>query len=126
MALVLSVAAVSAIAPEFAVTRTYGQTVRSRKVTNARSNALNEGLLKATEAGKENAIKELLDAGADINGVVDGDGTADTLLLREELQEYGRCCFKALELIQISSLPGDGSPLIMAARESHDAIARTL
>jgi bla regulator protein blaR1 len=125
LALVLSVAAVSAIAPEFAVTRTYGQTVQSRKVTNARSDALNEGLLKATEAGKGNAIKELLDAGADINGVVDGDGTALIVAAREGYKNIVEL------LIERGADPnlaasGDGSPLIMAAREGHDAIAELL
>ena len=125
LALVLSVAAVSAIAPEFAVTRTYGQTVQSRKVTNARSDALNEGLLKATEAGNGNAIKELLYAGADINGVVHGDGTALIIASREGHKNIVEL------LLELGADPnlgasGDGNPLIMAAREGHDAIAELL
>jgi bla regulator protein blaR1 len=125
VALVLSFAAVSAIAPDFAVTRTYGQTVQSRKVTNARSDALNEGLLKATEAGKENAIKELLDAGADINGVVHGDGTALIVAAREGYKNIVELLLERGADPNLAA-SGDGSPLIMAAREGHDAIAELL
>lgn len=125
IALVLSVAVVSAIAPDFAVTRTYGQTVQARKATSARANALNEGLLKATESGKTNEIKELLDSGADINGLVEGDGTALIVAARE-----GHKSIVELLLTRGAdpnlAAPGDGSPLIMAAREGNDAIVELL
>mgnify|MGYP003576374611 CR=1 FL=1 len=123
--LLLSVAVVSAIAPDFAVTRTYGQTVQARKATSARSNALNEGLLKATQSGRTNEIKELLDSGADINGLVEGDGTALIVAARE-----GHKSIVELLLAHGAdpnlSAPGDGSPLIMAAREGNDSIVELL
>ena len=124
-AFVLSLTLISVIAPEFAVTRTYAQSLQTRKNTNARVNALNEGLLKAAESGKADAVKELLDAGADINGVVVGDGTALIIAAREG--DKGMVEF----LLERGADPnlaaaGDGNALIMAAREGHDAIVELL
>ena len=125
IALLLSVAVVAAVAPEFAITRTYGQTIQARKATSARSNALNEGLLKATESGKADEIKELLDAGADINGLVIGDGTALIVAAREGHKNIVELLLSRGADPNLAAA-GDGSPLIMAAREGNDAVVELL
>ena len=116
-----------AVAPGLAITQTQKPTpiVSLRKTTDAKTAALNEALLKACDSGKLNDIEQLLSAGAEINGVVDGDGTALIVAAREGNAEVVLLLLKhGADVNQGAS--GDGNPLIMASRQGHEEIVSLL
>jgi hypothetical protein len=89
------------------------------------ANALARGLLEAAEEGSLDDMRELIAAGADVNGVVEGDGSPLIAAARS-----GRRAAVQLLLDQGADVnliaSGDGNPLIMAAREGHLEIVELL
>jgi beta-lactamase regulating signal transducer with metallopeptidase domain len=75
-------------------------------------------LVEAAEEGDLDEVKSLLDAGAQVNATVDGDGSPLIVAAREG--HIGIVTF-LLDRGADSNLgvEGDGNPLIMAAREGH-------
>ena len=119
-----------AVAPGLAITQTQkptkpAQIVSLRQTTDAKTAALNEALLKACDSGKLNDIEQLLSAGAEVNGVVDGDGTALIVAAREGNTEAVSLLLKHGADVNLGA-HGDGNPLIMAAREGHENIVTLL
>jgi beta-lactamase regulating signal transducer with metallopeptidase domain len=135
IAVVCSAVVILAVAPGLAVSQTQKQS-RTKTVTliadvvennaaDAKTQALNEALIQAAESGKLGDIEQLISSGAQVNGVVDGDGTALIVAAREGnidavslLLKYGADVNKAAA--------GDGNPLIMAAREGHEDVVQLL
>ena len=114
---------VSAIAPGLEITRTYAASqTQSKKI---KTKALNRALLEASEDGKLKDVEELLAEGADINGIVEGDGTA--LIVAARAGNKPMIQF----LLQQNADPnvaarGDGNALIKAAEEGHVEIVDLL
>lgn len=111
---------VSAIAPGLEITRTYASTPQTQS-KSTKNKALNRALVEASEDGKIKDVEELLAEGADINGIVEGDGTA--LIVAARAGEKPLVQF----LLQRGADPnvasrGDGNALIMAAEEGHTEI----
>jgi beta-lactamase regulating signal transducer with metallopeptidase domain len=82
-------------------------------------------LVEASEEGDLDEVKWLLDAGANANATVDGDGSPLIVAARE-----GHLAVVTL-LLSVGADPnlgveGDGNPLIMAAREGHFEIVGLL
>ncbi len=84
----------------------------------ARGTSLDRSLYRAAERGNVNRVAELIDAGANVNAKLDGDGSpligaarAGHLTVVGLLLERGADPNLAVQ--------GDGNPLIMAAREGH-------
>jgi ankyrin repeat protein len=85
--------------------------------------ALDRALYEAAESGDVSGIDELLNAGANVNCALEGDGSPLIGAARE-----GRLDAVILLLERGADpnipVPGDGNPLIMAAREGHaDVVA---
>lgn len=117
---------VSAIAPGLEITRTYASTSQTQsKNTKIKTKALNRALLEASEDGKLKDIEELLTEGADINGIVEGDGTALIVAARAGNKPVVQF------LLQQGADPnvaasGDGNALIMAAEKGRVEIVDLL
>lgn len=124
--LVVTALVVSAIAPSLEITRTYASTPQTQnKKTQVKTKPINRALLEASGDGDMKEVEELLAAGAEINGVVEGDGTA--LIVAARAGDKAMVQF----LLQRGADPnvaasGDGNPLIMAAREGHTEIVELL
>ncbi len=124
--LAVSALLVSAIAPGLEITRTYASPSQTRSQnTKVKNKALNRALVEASEDGNLNDIEELLADGADINGIVEGDGTALIVAARAGKKPVVQL------LLQHGADPnlaasGDGNALIMAAGEGHAEIVDLL
>lgn len=86
---------------------------------------LDEALYEAAESGDVAAIERLLNAGANVNCALDGDGSPLIGAARS-----GHLAAVRLLLDRGAdpnlAVPGDGNPLIMAAREGHEAVVALL
>jgi hypothetical protein len=124
-----AVAAVLAIAPlrAVAVVREPGQSAagEQRERTAQGSSRFNRGLVEAAADGDVQAMTEFLNAGADINASVDGDGSPLIAAAREGRMPVIRFLLERGADVNLA-VPGDGNPLIMAAREGHLAIVELL
>lgn len=84
----------------------------------SRATSLDRALYRAAERGDVNRITQLIDAGANVNAKIDGDGSPLIGAARK-----GKLAAVRLLLDRGAdpNLPvdGDGNPLIMAAREGH-------
>ncbi len=106
-----------------AVTQDSGsQTKEPRK---RRSSPLDRALYEAAENGDISDINGLLNAGANVNCALDGDGTPLIGAAREGRLEAVRLL---LDRGADPNMPvsGDGNPLIMAAREGHADVVTLL
>jgi beta-lactamase regulating signal transducer with metallopeptidase domain len=126
-ALAAAVAVVLAIAPVRAVGTpiSYNALVSQQQAAATGSPGLNRALLEAAEGGDVTEINKLLEAGADVNAAIEGDGSPLIVAARE-----GR-----IEVVQLlldrgadpdRGVPGDGNAIIMAAREGHEDVVRLL
>jgi beta-lactamase regulating signal transducer with metallopeptidase domain len=130
---VLVVACLVAIAPVKAVTATILTTAdqetrsreRSEQAGSRVSGRLGRAMVEAAAEGDLQSVRELIDAGGDVNANVDGDGTPLIAAARA-----GEIAIVSLLLDRGAdpNLPvsGDGAPLIMAAREGHLAVVQLL
>ena len=120
-AVVLSVGA-----PGFKVVRTYAQATQASKQKPApKVRALTKGLLEAVESGELKEVEDLLQAGADVNGSVEGDGTALIVAAKGGNKASVELLLKNGADPNVAS-PGDGNPLIMAADAGHEDIVELL
>jgi len=115
----------SAVAPGLEITRTYANASQTQSNKKVKTKALNRALLEASKDGNLKDVEELLAEGADINGIVEGDGTA--LIVAARAGNKPMVQF----LIQQGADPnvaarGDGNALIMAAEEGHTEIVDQL
>jgi bla regulator protein BlaR1 len=126
-ALSLSAVLLLTVAPGLAINRTQTQTVEVKTLnrSDSKARALDRALLEAAEEGKLKDIEELLSAGANINAVVEGDGTALIIAAREGNEDAVSLLLKLGADVNLPAA-GDGNPLIMAAREGHEKIVALL
>ena len=89
------------------------------------SNPMGQALLHAAEEGKIEAIRRLLDAGADPNGAIHGDGSPLIAASKEgHIEAVTLLLDRGADPDLVVS--GDGSPLIAAADEGHIEVVRLL
>ena len=120
----LAALVVLTVAPLRAVATTSGSGVTilpeelGEELQNSRGSSLDRALYRAAERGDLTRAAQLIDAGANINAKLDGDGSPLIGAARK-----GHVAVVALLLDRGAdvNLPvdGDGNPLIMAAREGH-------
>jgi bla regulator protein BlaR1 len=91
----------------------------------AKSSAFERGMVEAAAEGDVAGVTKFLDAGADINATVDGDGTPLIAAAREGHMPLVRFLLQRGADPNLG-VPGDGNPLIMAAREGHAEIVGLL
>jgi beta-lactamase regulating signal transducer with metallopeptidase domain len=93
--------------------------------SDPRARELGRGLLEAIDEGYPDTIRRLVDAGADVNRYVPGDGTPRVVAAR-----LGDVPTARLLLARGAGVgqpaPGDGSPLIMAAAHGRLEMVRLL
>jgi len=126
---VVAVLVVATIAPLRAVAVPLeggSTTVSEQSFSQGRVSSADRGLFRAAGRGDLERIVQLLDAGANINCAIDGDGSPLIAAARA-----GRLDAVALLLDRGAdpnlAVRGDGNPLIMAAREGHgDVVAMLL
>jgi beta-lactamase regulating signal transducer with metallopeptidase domain/ankyrin repeat protein len=109
--------------PTAATTQEPGSQVKDNR--RRRSSPLDRALYEAAESGDIADINELLNAGANVNCALDGDGSPLIGAARK-----GRLAAVRLLLDRGAdpnmAVSGDGNPLIMAAREGHADVVSLL
>jgi hypothetical protein len=123
-ALAVSALLISAIAPGLEITRTYASASQTRS-KKSKPNPLTRALVEAVDDGEIKDVEELLTKGADINGSVEGDGTALIVAARAGNKPLVQFLLQQGADPNVAS-SGDGNPLIMAADEGHTAIVELL
>jgi beta-lactamase regulating signal transducer with metallopeptidase domain len=118
---VAAVAPVRAVAVETeAVVAADNDGQRGRRLApgERRVRAMDRALYEAADEGDYAGVRELVDAGANANAVIDGDGSpligaarSGKILIAQYLLDHGAD--------PNLPVPGDGSPLIMAASHGH-------
>ncbi len=90
----------------------------------ARPGVLGRALVEAASEDDIDGVRGLIDAGADVNAVVQGDGTALLIAAREGNRAMVELLLQdgAVDI----GVRGDGSALMMAAREGYQDIVRLL
>jgi len=123
---------VIAIGPLRAVAQSASPTVanqeaqtRNRNSRKDDSSPLNRALLEAAEEGNITDINKLLDAGANVNCSLNGDGSPLIVAARSGRQEAVQLLLERGADLNMP-VSGDGNPLIMAAREGHAEIVALL
>jgi beta-lactamase regulating signal transducer with metallopeptidase domain len=126
---ILTVAAfaVLAIAPlrVVAAAQVDDDVVSSQKLVETETSRLDRALLEAAQEGDVDDVTKLLNAGANINAKVEGDGSPLIVAARA-----GH--LKTVELLLDRgadpdlAVPGDGNAIIMAAREGHEDVVKLL
>jgi ankyrin repeat protein len=86
---------------------------------------LDVALLEAADDGNLRAIQRLLDAGANVNAVISGDGSPLIVAAREGSVAAVRLLLDRGAEVNLG-VTGDGNALIMAAREGHLEIVQLL
>lgn len=130
-AVAMSVAAilVLAIAPVRAVSRANNATQQSQSSATPVSrsvSAIDRALFEAADSGDTSSLEQLLNAGANVNCAIDGDGSP---LIGAARNGHIAAVRLLLDRGADPNMPvhGDGNPLIMAAREGHaDVVALLL
>jgi len=126
-----AVVVVLVLAPLQAVpqSRKKQQSESPSKQTEARrsssSSSLNRALYEAAENGEVGDIAALVNAGANVNCVLLGDGSPLIGAAREGHLDAVRLLLDHGADPNLP-VPGDGNPLIMAAREGHETIVELL
>ena len=104
-------------------------TAQNPPSTNTNENrsltALDRALYDAAEEGNTSDIKRLLDAGANVNAVLQGDGSP---LIGAAREGHLAAVTLLLDRGADPNMPvrGDGNPLIMAAGEGHTSVVELL
>ena len=113
----------AAIAPMNAVAQSAVEP--NRRAALRRVTALDRDLYEAAEAGDVQRINALLDAGANVNAAIDGDGSPLIGAARK-----GRAAAAVLLMNRGAdpslAVEGDGNPLIMAAAGGHTEVVALL
>ena len=114
---VMTVAPVRAVAREDAVVPSSEEqrSVGSMRPGERRARALDQELYEAATAGDYAGVREMVEAGANANAVIDGDGSpligaarSGNIQIAQYLLDHGADANRPV--------PGDGSPLIVAAQ----------
>jgi hypothetical protein len=112
---VATVAPVRAVAREDALTAAASEQRRPAAPGDRKSRALDTELYEAAIEGDYAGVRELVEAGANANAVIDGDGSpligaarSGNILIAQYLLDHGAD--------PNQTVPGDGSPLIAAAQ----------
>lgn len=84
-----------------------------------------ETLITAADSGRLDWVIDLLDRGADVNGVLSGDGSPLIAAARAGHSAIARLLLERGADPDLA-VSGDGNPLIMAAREGHLEIVQML
>ncbi len=121
--LVLSIAPIRAVVAQSSVAQK--SDVQTKDTKERPSSPLAQALYEAAEDGDISEINRLLGAGANINSMIDGDGSPLIGAARN-----GRLTAVRLLLDRGAdpnlSVPGDGNPLIMAARNGQGDVVALL
>ena len=122
-ALAMASLIVLAIAPLRTIAQSRGSDAATVRQTQSRS--LDRALLEAADDGNIPAIDALLNAGANVNCSLEGDGSP---LIAGARNGYIEAVRKLLDRGADLNMPvaGDGNPIIMAAREGHAEIVQLL
>ncbi len=131
-AVALALAPIRAVAKSTQASLTQGQepetktkvVVRSRNRVR-RAEPLDRALIEAAGDGDAVEMERLLNAGANVNCEVDGDGTPLIVVAREGMLAAMRVLLGRGADPNLG-VEGDGNPLIMAAREGHLEAVRLL
>ncbi|MDQ3511411.1 MAG: ankyrin repeat domain-containing protein [Pseudomonadota bacterium] len=117
--------ALPAFAPYATMTGSETKDCTSQAASNRKPTQLDHDLLAAAEAGDIAAAKQLIEAGANVDTRIRGDGTALIIAARhgqlpmvEQLLQLGADVEKPSR--------GDGNPLIAAAAGGHDDVTERL
>ena len=124
--MLIATVAVVSIGPLRAVAQSPNQTAANQTRTdNNDPNPLDEALYEAAEEGNIVEINRLLDAGANVNSAVQGDGSP---LIGAARNGHLRAVTLLLDRGADPNMPvqGDGNPIIMAAREGHVEVVELL
>ena len=125
----LALATLFTIAPLLGVTRARIEEVSAaaaqKPEKSAKERSLDRAVVEAAEDGKISDLTSLLESGANINAVVDGDGTALIVAAKKGDKELVTVLLDRGADPNLAS-PGDGNPLIMAAREGHENLVALL
>jgi beta-lactamase regulating signal transducer with metallopeptidase domain len=113
---VMTVAPVRAVARDEAVTANEEQRSRGAfRPGERRARALDQELYEAATSGDYAGVREMVEAGANANAVIEGDGSpligaarSGNILIAQYLLDHGANANQPV--------PGDGSPLIVAAQ----------
>jgi beta-lactamase regulating signal transducer with metallopeptidase domain len=89
------------------------------------SNALGRELMEAAQDGELAAATELIQAGADVNHVILGDGAPMIVAARRGDLSFVKLLLQHGANVNVA-VPGDGNPLIMAAGGGHMSVVTTL
>jgi hypothetical protein len=128
LAMAVTVMSIASLQAEPAAARkslTARTTASSGSATQPPAGPLDRSLYEAAEKGDLNAIVALLDAGANVNVAIEGDGSPLIGAARQGHVEAVRLLLER-GADPNRPVPGDGSPLIMAAREGHLAVVALL
>jgi len=112
-----SAAAAWAAQPPRVVTKlvnAQGEAIAPTPPVSERGRELGRGLIEAIDEGYPDAIRRLVDAGADVNRYVPGDGTPLVVAARLGDVQTARLLMARGAAVDRAA-PGDGSPLITAA-----------
>jgi ankyrin repeat protein len=104
---------------------TQGTAKQTSSSRNETKSPFDRALIEAAEQGNASDIIKVLDAGANVNCVVDGDGSPLIVAARSGNQAVVELLLSRGADPNLA-VPGDGNPLIMAAREGHTQIVRLL
>lgn len=125
--MLIAIVAVVSIGPLRAVAQSSNSVTETRtaNIDDDDSNSLDRALLEAAEDDNLAEINRLLDAGANVNCTVDGDGSPLIVAARNGNVRAVRLL---LDRGAAPNMPvrGDGNPLIMAAREGHEGVIELL
>jgi len=123
---VIAIAPVRAIAvPNKTASAAGEQRSRRGDTRQRRVRGLDRALYEAAESGDIAEIDGLLQAGADVNCALDGDGSPLIAAARESRLDIVRHLLDRGADVNMA-VPGDGNPLIMAAREGAAAVVALL
>lgn len=120
-----AIVAVVSVGSLRAVAQSPNLTTVNRTRTNVLSNPLDLALYEAAEEGNTSLINRLLDAGANVNCALDGDGSP---LIAAARNGHVRAVNLLLDRGADPNMPvkGDGNPIIMAAREGYAEVVELL
>ena len=123
--MVVAIVTVVSVGPLRAVAQSPNYTAVNQTRSNDDSNPIDQALYEAAKKGKTSEITRLLDAGANVNCALDGDGSP---LIAAARNGHIRAVMLLLDrgADPNMAVSGDGNPIIMAAREGYADVVELL